>query len=336
MDWTIWLVALLPLGLPVGALTIDRILGIPAPKVFRYLGPPAAVLYLALIAYALATAHPVLGLIGWGLLGGLLGTAALDLVRLIGVRFNAFPMDMPVMFGVISLGLAPKLQQNMIAAMVGRMAGLPPEDRRMMMAQRLPAIARLPEPKRVAVVRAMRKGLSLLPEERRTEMLATQMELMSELPAPLRRNLMTAMDAAMQVDGIGPYGQPRGLPQLPMAMFRDLVHDAYPRTLEESRVPHRTVARRGYIWHFLMGSTFGITYTLLFGAGSWLLAFGWGVFVWLGMMVLMPPMMPMIRFPWWFPGVPFLAHLAMAVPIGFFARFVNPASAAISLLGLIR
>lgn len=336
MDWIIWFAAVLPLGLPVGALTIDRILGIPAPKQFKYLGPPAALLYLALIVYALATAHPVLELIGWGLLGGLLGTAALDVVRLIGVRFNAFPMDMPVMFGVISLGLAPKLQQNMAAAMVGKMAGLPPEGRRMMMAQRLPAIARLPEPQRVAVVRAMHKGLSLLPEESRTAMMATQMELMAGLPSSLRRNLMTAMDAAMQADGTGPYGQPRGLPRLPMAMFRDLLREAYPRTLEESGVPHRIVAWRGYIWHFLIGSTFGITYTLLFGAGSWPLAFGWGVFVWLVMMVFMPPMMPMIRFPWWFPGVPFLAHLAMAVPIGFFARLVNPAAAALSLLGLIR
>ena len=206
----------------------------------------------------------------------------------------------------------------------------------MMMAQRLPAIARLPEPQRVAVARAMRKGLSLLPEESRTAMMATQMELMAGLPSMLRRNLMTAMDAAMQADGAGPYGQPRGLPRLPMATFRDLVGEAYPRTLEESAISHRTVAWRGYIWHFLIGSTFGITYTLLFGTGSWLLAFGWGAFVWLVMMVLMPPMMPMVRFPWWFPGVPLLAHLAMAVPIGFFGRFVNQPATAVSLLSLIR
>jgi len=336
MDRFIWLLALLPLGLPVGALVIDRILGLPAPRLFRYLGPPAVFLYLVVITYALITAHPLLELIGWGLLGGLFGTAALDAVRLLGVRLNAFPMDMPVMFGVISLGLAPRLQQNMLATTVGWVAALPLEGRRAMLAQRLPAIARLPESQRVAVLRGMRKGLSLLPHEQRTEVLTTQMDLMAELPAGLRKNLMTAMDLATQTNGAGPYGQPRGLPRLPMAVFREFVRQAYPRTLQEAGIPHRRIAWRGYLWHFLIGATFGITYTLLFGAGSWALAFGWGIFVWLGMMVLMPPMMPMVRFPWWFPGVPFLAHLAMAIPIGFFARFVGPAAAGVSLVGLIR
>ncbi len=336
MNWFIWVLALLPLGLPVGALVIDRIVGLPASRLFRYFGPPAALLYFVVITYALVTAHPLLELIGWGVLGGLLGTATLDAVRLLGVRLNAFPMDMPIMFGVISLGLAPRLQQNMLATMVMRVATLPSEDRRAILAPRLPAIARLPEPQRVAVLRGMRKGLSLLSEEQRTEVLTTQMQLMAELPTGLRKNLMRAMDLAMRTNGAGPYGQPRGLPRLPMAVFRELMRQAYPRTLQEAGIPHGRIARRGYLWHFLIGATFGITYTLLFGTGSWALAFGWGSFVWLGMMVLMPPMMPTIRFPWWFPGVPLMAHLAMAIPIGFFARFVSPAAAAVSLVGLIR
>lgn len=336
MNWFIWVLALLPLGLPVGALVIDRILGLPASRLFRYFGPPAAFLYFVVITYALVTAHPLLELIGWGLLGGLFGTAALDAVRLLGVRLNAFPMDMPIMFGVISLGLAPRLQQNMLATMVGRVATLPSEGRRAILAPRLSAIARLPEPQRVAVLRGMRKGLSLLSEELRTEVLTTQMQLIAELPTGLRKNLMRAMDLATRTNGAGPYGQPRGLPRLPMAVFRELMRQAYPRTLQEARISHGRIARRGYLWHFLIGATFGITYTLLFGTGSWALAFGWGIFVWLGMMVLMPLMMPTIRFPWWFPGVPFLAHLAMAIPIGFFARFVSPAATAVSLVGLIR
>ena len=72
MDWIMWVAALVPLGLPVGALTIDRILGLPAPKMIRSLGPPMVLLYVVMIGYGLTTGHPVLGLIGWGLLGGLL------------------------------------------------------------------------------------------------------------------------------------------------------------------------------------------------------------------------------------------------------------------------
>ena len=89
--------------------------------------------------------------------------------------------------------------------------------------------------------------------------------------------------------------------------------------------------------HFSIGATCGITYTLLFGRGTWPLAFGWGAFVWLVMMVMMPVMMPMIDFPWWFVIVPLLAHMAMAAPIGWVPRrFVNEEADGKSFLGLLR
>lgn len=51
------------------------------------------------------------------------------------------------------------------------------------------------------------------------------------------------------------------------------------------------------------------------------------------MMVAMPRMMPMIRFPKWFPVVPFLAHLAMAVPIGYVGQtFISPEASDTSLV----
>jgi len=76
-----------------------------------------------------------------------------------------------------------------------------------------------------------------------------------------------------------------------------------------------------------------MAYTLLFGSGSWLLAFAWCTFVWLVMMVGMPKMMPMIHLPYpKFMIVPLLAHWAMAIPIGYFAlNFVDPAVSASSL-----
>lgn len=131
------------------------------------------------------------------------------------------------------------------------------------------------------------------------------------------------------------YGQPRGMPQVPMATFRDLAAVALPRTVQEAGLSMGRIQLLGYLWHFLMGATFGVQYTLLFGTGSWGLALGWGLFVWLVMMIAMPPMMPMIRFPAWFPIVPLLAHVAMAIPLAWVAQTFLPAWAtAGSLIGL--
>lgn len=52
--------------------------------------------------------EPVVWLFAAGAFGGLLGTVTLDVVRLPGLRAGAFPMDMPMMFGAIALGLAPR------------------------------------------------------------------------------------------------------------------------------------------------------------------------------------------------------------------------------------
>lgn len=327
MNWPLWIIIFVSLGAPVGILVADRALDLPARTLFKVWGLPSLVLFLGGSLYALATGDPIWTLVLWGFVGGILGTAALDIVRLIGVRFGAFPADMPMLFGVISLGLAPKLQRNMMAQMVAHLAELPEKQRRAMMAERLKALARLREPVRVAVVSAMQRGLAQLPEARRQAMMGTQMGLLAELPGADRRAVMLAMDKAMTDSATPVYAQPRGLPKIPMALFRTFVARALPQTLQEAGVSRGRVALRGYLWHFVIGSTFGITYTLLLGSGSWPLAFAWGIFVWAAMMAAMPPMMPMIRWPRWFPIVPFIAHIAMAVPIGYFAlQFAGPAA----------
>lgn len=91
----------------------------------------------------------------------------------------------------------------------------------------------------------------------------------------------------------------------------------------------------GYLWHAINGATYGIAYTLLFGSGSWLLAFGWGTFVWSVMMASMPKMMPMVKLSYpKFMVIPLIAHLAMAMPISYFAlSYVTPGASATSLLG---
>ncbi|MGQ0669891.1 MAG: hypothetical protein ACT4PO_09505 [Actinomycetota bacterium] len=316
MNWSLWIPLLVLTAAPVTLLMADRILGVPAAKVIRYLGPPALVVYATLIVYGAVQGHEVVTLLAWGALGGFLATIALDIIRLVGLRLGLFPMDMPMMFGLIALGHAPRLQRNMIGRLVEELSTLPEEERSRMMAARLPAMWRLDPAKRRAVVGAMMAGLGRLPEESRRQVMATQMQVLTQLPEETRLILMRTMDEAAQgVDGF-PYSQPRGLPKIPMTTFRRLASKALPDTFEETGTSRVKVAFWGYTWHFLIGMSFGIMYTMFAGDGTWGLAFAWGTFVWLAMMVAMPPMMPHVGFPKWFPLWPLLAHLVMAVPIG--------------------
>lgn len=316
MDWWLWIPLFALTAAPITLLLADRILGLPAPKVIRYLGLPALVAFVALVAYGIAQDEPVVRLIGWGALGGLIATIALDVVRLIGLWLGLFPMDMPMMFGVIALGHAPRLQRNMIGRLVEHLSGVPEDDRRRMMAVRLPAIARLDPVKRRAVVGAMMAGLGRLPDPSRRQVMSSQMAVMAELPEEIRSTLMATMDEASAGGNGFPYSQPRGLPRIQMATFRHLVSGALPDTLRETGTSRARAALWGYTWHALNGVSFGVMYTMLAGDGNWGLAFAWGVFVWLAMMVAMPIMMPHVGFPKWFPLWPLLAHVVMAVPIG--------------------
>ncbi|MBI3979413.1 MAG: hypothetical protein HY331_14620 [Chloroflexi bacterium] len=343
MNWLLGVPAFVVLAVPVGTLLLDRILDVPAPRSLAIAGPPAALVFVGALLIAAVVDPPLATLLVAGLVGGLLGTVTLDLVRLVGVRFGAFPADMPTLFGLIALGLAPRLQRNLIATTVERTARLGEADRLATMRPRVQAMAGLPAARRQVVVAGMMHGLGRLGEQERQQMLATQMALLTELSPTGRQAIMRTMDAvgagaapsnpSATANGL-PYCQPRGMPQLPMATFRALVEQAIPQTLAETRTSLGRVLLVGYGWHALIGATFGVAYTLLFGRGNWPLAFGWGVFVWAAMMIAMPPMMPMIRFPRRFPIVPFIAHLAMAAPIGLAAQtVVTPEASAQSLLG---
>lgn len=337
MNWVLWILALVSLGVPVGSLTIDRILGIPARRLWKYWGVPSLIAFLIALISGLVSGNGVAALILWGILSGVLATAALDVVRLFGHHvLRAFPLDMPQMFGTIAYDLAPQLQRNLISQVVRHLSELPEGQRRAMLVERLQGIVKLREPLRLAVVGAMQRGLSQLPDDRRQAVLSTQMELMADLDADERRTLMAAMNKAMSGD-IGPvYAQPRGLPKIPMALARRFFLVALPQTWKESELSPYKPIWVGYLWHFVIGVTFAITYNLLFGHGTWALAFSWGIFVWLAMMVAMPGMMPLIRFPWWFPIVPFVAHIAMAVPIGYVAlNYLGSTAHAASLFGAV-
>lgn len=337
MNWLWWILAFFSLGVPVGSLTIDRVFGIPARTQWKYWGIPSLIAFLIALIGALVTGSGVAALILWGVIAGILGSVALDIVRLFGHHvLRAFPLDMPQMFGTIAYGLAPQLQRNLMGEMVAHLSELPEQQRRKMMAPRLQAIANLGDSMRLAVVGAMQGGLMQLPDDRRRAMMDTQMEVLSELPSEQRRRIMAAMDSGMSGKAKPVYAQPRGLPKIPMALVRRFMEAALPKTWDEAGLPHWKPLLAGYVWHFIIGTTFAITYLLLFGHGTWALAIGWGIFVWLAMMIAMPPMMPQVRFPWWFPIVPFFAHIAMAIPFGYVAlNFLSPAAHAASLFGAL-
>ncbi|MDC3412957.1 hypothetical protein [Terrihalobacillus insolitus] len=85
----------------------------------------------------------------------------------------------------------------------------------------------------------------------------------------------------------------------------------------------------GYLYHFLNGIDFAIVYTLVVGPGEWWWGVIWALLVELGMMLLVPVLMPghtVFGFNKGIGifGVSLVAHIAMGLVIGFLAQaFVN-------------
>ncbi len=343
-DWPLWVLSLVAIGAPTGALMLDRMGKMSAPRFFKTQGLPALIVFLIITVYASLTGKPLANLIAWGLVGGLAGTVTLDIVRLLGVSVGAFPMDMPKMFGSMALGSAPYLPKQVMASMVAMLSKMPEESRKSMMLERIKAMAKMPPRERKMFVSMIYNGMMKLPEQDKQAVMKTQIEIVSGLPQDERMAMMEAMDEAM-AGGVSTNPPPNPvpafraglMPRIPMGIFRKLVDKALPAAANEKGLAMSRVVFTGYLWHFINGATYGIAYTLLFGRGSWLLALGWGTFVWLVMMASMPKMMPMVKLPYpKFMVVPLLAHWAMAIPIGYFAlAFITPAGSASSLFGFL-
>jgi len=81
----------------------------------------------------------------------------------------------------------------------------------------------------------------------------------------------------------------------------------------------------GYLYHFLNGASFGLMYTLAVGRGRVAWGIGWGVVIWLLMMIT-PPMLMMGVGPFgvnFGPGLvvtTFTAHVAFGAALGWLAR----------------
>ncbi len=328
MVWWLFLIMLGLAAIPSFVLMADRILDVDGHDVIRRWGVPYVVVSAAALVVAIPTGSEYIALVGWGALAGLLGTIALDIVRLIGLKAGTFPLDMPIMFGLMSFGKARLLQSRVMGQVLQNSvdSGTVKE----FVGERIERITTLSERQRANAVAAMVGGIATLPESTREEVSEAQATAMGSLDSHSRQTVMRAMDAA---GSAARPGQPRGLPRVAFSVFRSAA-DRGIDSLWESHPPlmRRSLAA-GYFWHAVNGVSFGVAYTLLVGQGNVAWALGWGVFVWVGMMVAMPAMMPVLKLPAWFPIVPLIAHVAMVVPYFPLTSWVSDAANQASLLG---
>jgi hypothetical protein len=90
-----------------------------APRSIKLLAPPALVLSLSVISYAYLTGSPISDLILVGVIAGLLGTVALDSIRIPGYLLGYMPLDLPVRFGTKALGFDDKFMLGMMPKVMG-------------------------------------------------------------------------------------------------------------------------------------------------------------------------------------------------------------------------
>lgn len=277
--WFLWIPLFLLLGAPTGLLMLDRMKGYPASRFLRTQGWPALAVFVALLSYASWARDPTTELILWGVVAGVFATIALDAVRLAGVAARAFPMDMPRMFGLILLGLAPRFQANIMARMVQRLAEDAPERRERLLRERMTFLSQLPPWRRRAMMRGMMKGLQALPETARQEMRSLQMGILASLPETSRANLMRTMDELMLGNPEPPpprfldaartgAERPNVPPPISMRAFNEVADEVFRPTLSEGRRSFGAVLAAGYLYHFVNGITYAGAYFMLFGRGS--------------------------------------------------------------------
>ncbi len=194
MNWVLLLVLLGWAAIPSFLLMADRILDVDSAKVIRLAGGPFIVGSIALLAVTGLWDSEYLELVGWGALAGLLGTITLDIVRIIGVKASLFPLDMPIMFGFMAFGQAPKLQASVMGQVLNNAVreGTVKE----FVEARISRIPKLPERQQINAAAAMMAGIGTLDEAARQEIGEAQFAALSQLPDVDRRTVMGAMDGA--------------------------------------------------------------------------------------------------------------------------------------------
>jgi len=298
--------------------------------VIRFSGLAFIAVSVALLIVVATVDSTYVELVAWGAVVGFIGTVTLDIVRLIGLKIGVFPLDMPIVFGAMATGTIQRFQYLVMGQVLRNElieGGLD-----QFVAARVTTMPRLSERQRVNVGATMMGAIATLEAQDAERVRKSQFDVLSSLEPVERQSVMAAMDAASSASHPG---QPRGLPRVPMAVFRHAADRAVELYRSGNPDGFRASFLSGYLWHAINGISFGIMYALIFGQGSWGWALAWGVVVWLAMMISMPFMMPSLKLPVWFPVVPFVAHVAMVLPLLALQVWVSDAANAVSVVGWI-
>lgn len=110
---------LLVVGTPSQLLLLDLLGKFKTPKSIKLLAPPALLLIIAISIYAVVKEQPLVNLIWVGLIAGILGTVALDSVRIPGYLLGYMPLDLPLRFGTKALNLDDKFMLGMMPKVLG-------------------------------------------------------------------------------------------------------------------------------------------------------------------------------------------------------------------------
>jgi hypothetical protein len=110
---------LLAVGTPSQLLLLDILGKFKAPRSIKLLAPPAFVLIIAISVYTIVEQLPLANLIWVGLIAGILGTVALDSIRIPGYLLGYMPLDLPLRFGTKALNLDNKFMLGMMPKVLG-------------------------------------------------------------------------------------------------------------------------------------------------------------------------------------------------------------------------
>ncbi len=119
MDLFLAGLTLIVVGTPSQLLLLDILGKFKAPKSIKLLAPPALILIIAVSIYAVLKQLPLANLIWVGLIAGVLGTVALDSIRIPGYLLGYMPLDLPLRFGTKALNLDDKFMLGMMPKVLG-------------------------------------------------------------------------------------------------------------------------------------------------------------------------------------------------------------------------
>ncbi|MEE9237598.1 MAG: hypothetical protein V3U52_07405 [Thermoplasmata archaeon] len=118
LDFSVVLLTLAVVAVPSQMLLLDLLGKLPATKTLRFVGVPALVVFVLLLLFFSTSNSVLLGAVALGIAAGLLATLALDSIRIPGYLLRWMPMDLPMRFGTMILGLDKKLKLRVMSSVL--------------------------------------------------------------------------------------------------------------------------------------------------------------------------------------------------------------------------